>query len=89
MQDDPLADGALALLGVVGQQVIVSRVDIVVPKDWPGNLGDGILQRDQRGARAARNRGLVARCQRRGLACAVALVEFSLGGHSVTSSISA
>ena len=47
MQDDALANRAGSGLGVVLQQVVVDRVDVIMAEHRPGDFADRILQADQ------------------------------------------
>ena len=58
VDDDALADRQ-AVLGVVQDQVVVQRAELVVAEHRPGDFGERVLQRDQRLA-AAQDAGLVA-----------------------------
>jgi hypothetical protein len=61
VQDDPFAEGVLKPLREFRQQIVVARVDIVLPEHRPGDLADRILRRVQENARVARDRCRVAR----------------------------
>ncbi len=74
VDDDALADG-IAVLGVIADQVVVERPEIVVAEHRSGDLRDRILQRQQRLARRAQHRGFVAGRMRRRMDGAVALEE--------------
>ena len=44
MKNDPFANRAFIRLGIVRQQIIVTRVNVIVSKPWAGDFRDGILQ---------------------------------------------
>ena len=81
MQDNPLSHRQPAM-AEIQRQVIVERPQIAVAKGRPGDLGDCLLQRQQRLPGRAGDRGLVAGMERRRVLAAVAHVEFG-GFHFV------
>src|SRR6185312_11197436 len=74
MDYDALADG-IAILGVVADQIIVERAEIVVAEHRTRDLRDRVLDRQQRLARRAQHRGFVAGRMCRWMDRAVALEE--------------
>ena len=58
MNDDPLANRLLADLAVE-QEIVVERLEQFVTEDRAGDLGERLLQGDQRLARRARHARLV------------------------------
>ena len=79
VDDDALADRHAAL-GVVEDQVVVLRPELVGAKHRRGHLGERLLQRDQRQPRAAQDAGLVGRRVRRRVRRRVAHQVFAVGG---------
>ena len=79
VDDDPLADRHAAL-GVVEDQVVVERAELVGAKDRRGHFRERLLQRDQRQARAAQDAGLVGRRIGGRMRRGVAHQEFGVGG---------
>ena len=79
VDDDALADRQ-AVLGVVQDQVVVLRPELVGAEHRRGHFGQRLLQRDQRQARAAQHAGLVLRRVGRRVRRRVAHQEFGVGG---------
>ena len=78
VDDDALADRH-AVLGVVEDQVVVERAELVGAKDRRRHFGERLLQRDQRQLRAAQDARLVLRRVRRRVRRRVAHQEFGVG----------
>ncbi len=77
MHHDPFADG-IAVLGVVADQVVVERPDVVMTEHRTGDFRDRAVQRQQRIPRRAQHRRFVAGRMRGRVNGAVALEKAAI-----------